>query len=663
MSSPARYCDKCGARSTPFLPRIRVGDQMWCAMCAQNHGRTAVAANELHPDIAEQRRKYGVSHTSNGRFLRVEHTGASYADQESRLANQAGWTHHSTFEPVRNVIEGARAYNAKVGLADPHRHSYDHVRQDADTTRTVGRLYDNLPDRDKAALPHFEAMAHEVGQQYHHLTHTMGIHVESTHEDPYKNVHEMVRDVADNKRLKVLSTAATGGHPFFSDEQNDRFRAVHDAFGHAATGRDFDRHGEQAAYLAHSQMFSPHARPAMASETKAQNCSLILNGHFGPQKVALLPRHHWDDSSLRGVDPRHASLRGFGGVGSEPWPGLPDLSPNASGRSSTYEDPMNAGHGSAPATRRATATSSSPWGTVGDATARPQHSPGNSPTDARHLQGTRSTTSAATTHPAATRRTPVRNFPSSTTDDDSGRSRSASAGTPTPNTSSGSSTRRTATPTGTARNAVARTVQQPTSGSVNDGARGRSLPDSRLAVVVRAGKLTRVGALQVLAHDSGDGETIFHCPFCGSGQVIARNDGSVDCSFCQTAFTVQVQPQMPAFPQTIDGMPVQVPGMPNGGADANVPAGADPGADPMAPDDGSAPPDGPPGADDGSAPPDDDSDDSGSDSAPPWAKKSYRTAAGVVLDERHYRQHIALATTNDRSRTLARIRAENRSPR
>jgi hypothetical protein len=65
-----------------------------------------------------------------------------------------------------------------------------------------------------------------------------------------------------------------------------------------------------------------------------------------------------------------------------------------------------------------------------------------------------------------------------------------------------------------------------------------------------------------IAHDSGDGETIYHCPFCGSGQVIARSDGTVECEFCHTAFTVQVQPEMPAFPQTINGMPVDVPGMP-----------------------------------------------------------------------------------------------------
>jgi uncharacterized Zn finger protein (UPF0148 family) len=173
--------------------------------------------------------------------------------------------------------------------------------------------------------------------------------------------------------------------------------------------------------------------------------------------------------------------------------------------------------------------------------------------------------------------------------------------------------------------------------------------------------------IRVHAHDSGDGETIFHCPFCGSGQVIARADGTVECEFCSTAFTVQVQPQMPAFPQTIDGQPVQVPGMPAGGQNANVPPGAAPGADPGL--------DGPPGAEDGDdggspfgddsgggdAPEDDDSDDSDSGGEPPWAKKSLllRTSAGHALTPDQYMRHLALTHASNRDKVLARIRDEN----
>jgi hypothetical protein len=59
------------------------------------------------------------------------------------------------------------------------------------------------------------------------------------------------------------------------------------------------------------------------------------------------------------------------------------------------------------------------------------------------------------------------------------------------------------------------------------------------------------------AHDSGDGQTIYHCPFCGSGQVLARSDRTIECEFCHTAFTVQVQPEFSAFPQTVNGQPME----------------------------------------------------------------------------------------------------------
>jgi hypothetical protein len=113
--------------------------------------------------------------------------------------------------------------------------------------------------------------------------------------------------------------------------------------------------------------------------------------------------------------------------------------------------------------------------------------------------------------------------------------------------------------------------------------------------------------LQKTAHDSGDGETIYHCPFCGSGQVIARSDRTIECEFCHTCFTVQVQPQYSAFPQTVNGVPVDVPGMPGQvGADpTQAPPGMDPGMDP-----GADPNALPPGADgapeDPDAPPEDD---------------------------------------------------------
>lgn len=181
------------------------------------------------------------------------------------------------------------------------------------------------------------------------------------------------------------------------------------------------------------------------------------------------------------------------------------------------------------------------------------------------------------------------------------------------------------------------------------------------------------------AHDPGDGVTIAHCPFCGSGQVIARSDAQIHCDFCNQNFTVQVQPDYSAFPQTVDGNPVQVPGVPGSGQQDPMadPMGVDPaatgasdGAPPFGDDeadgDGSDS-DNPFASDDDSTEeetPDDDSgegsDDSDSDdSKPPFPpKKTYRTATGVELEVDEYLRHLALKHTEDREGTLAVITTE-----
>jgi hypothetical protein len=171
------------------------------------------------------------------------------------------------------------------------------------------------------------------------------------------------------------------------------------------------------------------------------------------------------------------------------------------------------------------------------------------------------------------------------------------------------------------------------------------------------------GAMNKTAHDSGDGATIFHCPFCGSGQVIARSDRTTECEYCHACFTVQVQPQFPAFPQTIDGMPMQVPGMPGQiggppaappGADGTMPPGQDPMADPM---NGGMPGEEDPAAQDEQDPAAEE------DSAPPFAKGSMlRTASGTPLDWDNYLRHLAIrhADNDQRDAVIERVRGERR---
>jgi hypothetical protein len=154
----------------------------------------------------------------------------------------------------------------------------------------------------------------------------------------------------------------------------------------------------------------------------------------------------------------------------------------------------------------------------------------------------------------------------------------------------------------------------------------------------------------VVAHQSGDGVTIFHCPFCGSGQVIGRSDGNTECSFCKQSFLVRVQPMFSAFPQSVDGMPMQIPGMPAPtpgmvpGADPNDPNAMPPGAEGAEGEDGGAPPFGGDGGDEGGedGPPDDGGDDKDSGGGPPFGKKeSAYLAGGRTLGRAAYVDYLA----------------------
>lgn len=148
--------------------------------------------------------------------------------------------------------------------------------------------YESGPMYDVRAEAAYVAFRNETVRQWEELSRK--IHLTVSASDPYDDYSAMVQAVQGGS-LAVLSTATTGGHAFLSDVENDMFRAVHDYHGHYSTGRDFSRHGEEAAWFRHSRMYSDLARSAMTTETRGQNSVFIwLNGgrEFPPQKVITM---------------------------------------------------------------------------------------------------------------------------------------------------------------------------------------------------------------------------------------------------------------------------------------------------------------------------------------------------------------------------------------
>lgn len=179
------------------------------------------------------------------------------------------------------------------------------------------------------------------------------------------------------------------------------------------------------------------------------------------------------------------------------------------------------------------------------------------------------------------------------------------------------------------------------------------------------GRLTEVLGMRREAHDSGDNAIINHCPFCGSGALTARSDGAAECDFCHSTFTVQVQPQYPNAPQTVDGTPTPVPGLPgdeptemSAPVDPAVPADDKPAETHINPEvpvgADQAKTDAPPGKDDAKP----------KKNLPPWLKGKQSsvmlvTAQGIALDEESYVKHLAIRHADDPAETLAAVRAAN----
>jgi len=206
------------------------------------------------------------------------------------------------FEPPEAAVSGAEAYQAAQGKKFSTAGLGDKQRSGEHGHATYLAYRDSLAaEGEQPGLREsYASMGQHVRSQYAHMTKPeaeggMGITHEVTPHDPYPTPGGMASDLTENKRIKTFSSETTGPHEFFSHEENDMFRAVHDVFGHAAIGRGFSRHGEEAAFLAHRQMFPPEAHAALASETRGQNSFLNYSpeNQFPSQegKLVGLPKH------------------------------------------------------------------------------------------------------------------------------------------------------------------------------------------------------------------------------------------------------------------------------------------------------------------------------------------------------------------------------------
>jgi hypothetical protein len=181
--------------------------------------------------------------------------------------------------------------------------SYDRVMPDVLQKAKV-KSYDDLLEKSYLQL------AKEVKSQFDSLPIAMSYYRGG--EGNYKSSKAMFEDI--DKRGHMFVYQGGEPHDFLGSTDpdtglsyNEMFRAVHDYFGHAVHRNQFGPMGEETAWAAHSQMFSPLARIAMSSETRGQN-SLVnyspLNAELknsileADAEIAAAQQYGYDEKTL-----------------------------------------------------------------------------------------------------------------------------------------------------------------------------------------------------------------------------------------------------------------------------------------------------------------------------------------------------------------------------
>lgn len=218
--------------------------------------------------------------------------------------------------PHEEIFQLAEDYmNQMFGESDLRQPGYFEPLP-VDLATQIAQAYDSVPmddSRNPEVRESYEQFAKEVQDQFDMLESVVNVRWWTEDPDnprseplpgqPYQSSGEMFAKMRETGEVYIY----VGGDPNeFMEEMdengvtiNEKFRAIHDVFGHAKNGFGFGPRGEWNAWVAHSQMFSPLAFKAMTTETVGQNAWFnfseqnsnlpVTERDFAPQKTALLP--------------------------------------------------------------------------------------------------------------------------------------------------------------------------------------------------------------------------------------------------------------------------------------------------------------------------------------------------------------------------------------
>jgi hypothetical protein len=231
-------------------------------------------------------------------------------------ANNIIYKTRERYAPVDYLRNGIDRWTDEHGLP----RMADNVREipcDMKEADQAARYFETSPDQsgDPRVAAAYEDFKAQSQAQWDYMTKPeseggLGVKIEFTDQvDPYKTAEEQAADLRDNHHMFTQSGLGGAHEATMTQDEYDRFRAVHDVFGHAAIGGGFDRHGEYEAWLAHASMYTGGGRDAMSTEYHGVNSALWAGdkGSPGTGKSLLLPEDLSNPPWDRGGDSVQAS--------------------------------------------------------------------------------------------------------------------------------------------------------------------------------------------------------------------------------------------------------------------------------------------------------------------------------------------------------------------
>ena len=298
----------------------------------------AQGGTDLDLDRAELEKLFG-DLIGERRGRRAESLGEAGVPPQQQAAQPLRGLEPAAYGPNPEIEGLAASYAERTGI--PYARQTEYAQVDPDFAARVADAYENMKHdpTNPAVQAAYKAMADETLAQYQ-VVKDAGYTIEMIRADmdpPYTSPREALEDLANNKHLWIYPTDFGYGpdavkaldpetNPLlaFTDEVdvsgtpmriNDVFRAVHDFFGHGIEGTGFRARGEENAWIAHSQLYSDAALPAVTSETRGQNSWVNFGPHgkanqtakeattvFAEQKIGLMPSWTWKRAEGRPPD-------------------------------------------------------------------------------------------------------------------------------------------------------------------------------------------------------------------------------------------------------------------------------------------------------------------------------------------------------------------------